>query len=285
MKRNHWGECRERKDEEELTKKLDLDRQVMFEKRSELKILHSSVYFEPKENRIQLDHKNVLVNQIVGLKKKQQLIQELISTSNNDVYTFQQILPTLSSTLDILLPTSIPTPKTNDKLNCFISTIQTDFVRGKPKDVQKVNKKCIDLALKKSLCGILKITDFEQITESALQLLIDSMDYFYKTLMESVVNVLTNDDRDTETDIDLITFEKAYFNLTNESSTVFLNYFKNEIYNKHQQTAKDFTEKVSELKNIVDTHHNIFINEMQSSDFSNFYVKEEIKQEFDDYDT
>jgi hypothetical protein len=102
--------------------------------------------------------------------------------------------------------------------------------------------------------------------------------------MDSIVNVLTNDDRDTETDIDVLTVEKAYFNLTSESSTVFINYFKNEIYNRHQKTASEFTEKVSELKNIVDSQYNL--NEFQNSDFpSHFYMKEEIKQEFDDYDT
>jgi hypothetical protein len=286
MKRKLWGEFKEKQDDEELAKKLELDRQIIFEKRSELKILHSSVYFEPKENRIQLNHKNPAVNQIVGLKQKQELIQELIETSQNDIYTFQQILPGLNSTLESF-PTKIVTPKVNDKLNCFISTIRSDFTTGKPKNVQKVNKKCVDLALRKSICGLLRITDFTEITESALQLLTDSVDHFYKSLMESVVNVLTFDDRDTETDIDIMTFEKAYFNLMSESSTVFLNYFKNEIYGKHHQTASEFTDKVAELKNIVDTHHNLLINEIQHSDYSSnsqFYIKEEVKQEYDEYD-
>ncbi|KAG5682232.1 hypothetical protein PVAND_011597 [Polypedilum vanderplanki] len=289
MKRKHWGEFKEKQDDVELAKKLEMDRQIIFEKRSELKILHSSVYFEPKENRIQLSHKNPAVNQIVGLKQKQELIQELIDTSQNDVYTFQQILPGLNSTLEVF-PTKIVTPKVNDKLNCFISTIQNDFTTGKPKNIQKkVNKKCVDLALRKSICGLLRITDFTDITESALQLMTDSVDHFYKSLMESIVNVLNFDDRDTETDIDIMTFEKAFFNLMNESSTVFLNYFKNEIYLKNQQVATEFTEKVAELKKVVNdnSHQNLLINEIQHSEFSTnsqFYIKEEVKQEYDDYE-
>ena len=284
MKRTYWGEFTEKpQNEEELAKKLELDKQVMFEKRSELKILHSSVYFEPKENRIKLQHKNSTVNQIVGLKQKQELIEELIDTSQNDQFTFQQIVPTLQTTLDVF-PNRISAPKTLNTLNCFISTVSSEFTHGKPKDIPKVNKKCAEMALKKSICGLVRINDFTEIKDSALQLLADSTEYFYKALMDSIVNVLTNDDRDTETEIDVLTFEKAYFNLTSESSAVFINYFKNEIYNRHQKTASEFTDKVSELKNIVDSQYNL--NEFQHADFpSHFYMKEEIKQEFDDYDT
>jgi hypothetical protein len=156
MKRNYWGEFTEKaQDEEELAKKLELDKQVMFEKRSELKILHSSVYFEPKEHRIKLQHKNTAVNQIVGLKQKQELIEELIDTSQNDQYTFQQIVPTLQTTLDVF-PQKISPPKTLNSLNCFISTVSSEFTHGKPKDVPKINKKCVEMALKKSICGIVR---------------------------------------------------------------------------------------------------------------------------------
>lgn len=286
MKRNHWGEFTEKvQNDEELAKKSELDKQVMFEKRSELKILHSSVFFELKEKKINLQHKNSAVNQIVGLKKKQELIEELIETSQTDQYTFQQVVPTLQTTLDVfpkVLPSSVP--KNLSNLNCFISTVSSDFTTGKPKNVQKINKKCAELALRKSICGLVRITDFTEVKSSALQLLVDATDHFYKELMESIVNVLTNDNRDTETEIDVLTFEKAYFNLTSESSTIFINYFKNDIYNRHQRTAIEFTDKVSELKNIVDTQYNL--SEFQHSDFpSHFFVKEEIKQEFDDYDT
>jgi hypothetical protein len=56
-------------------------------------------------------------------------------------------------------------------------------------------------------------------------MLIDATEQFYKSLVESIVNVLEAD-RETETEIDLDTFEKAYFNVTNESFLAFLSYFK-----------------------------------------------------------
>lgn len=85
------------------------------------------------------------------------------------------------------------------------------------------------------------------------------------------------------TDLDLLTFERAFFALTGDSATVFFNYFKKEIHDKHKHAVESFSNKVSELKTIVDQS---IINEMQQPDFyQSFFVKEEIKQEFDDYET
>lgn len=252
----------------------------------ELKILHSSVYFEPKETHIKLLSKNQTVNQIIGLQQKKDMLQELITTSQSDQYNFQQMIPTLKESLEAI-PSNIPTPKHNDKFNkiCFIPPFPTNFTTGKPKEVQKVNKTCVQLALKKSICGLARLTDYTETSESALTMLTDAVDHFFKSLMESIVTVLTNDDRDTETDVDLLTFERAYYALTGDSSTVFFNYFKNEIHDKHEQAVATFSNKVAELKTIVDSHQAL-VNEMPQPDFyQSFFVKEEIKQEFDDYET
>ena len=101
--------------------------------------------------------------------------------------------------------------------------------------------------------------------------------------MESIINVLTDENRETETDVDILTLEKAHFHLTNESSTSLLLNYANSIYNKHQQTIEEFSEKVEELKGIVEgqSEGGIF-NEINSSDFSsNFFVKQE---EIDDFE-
>lgn len=245
----------------------------------ELKILHSSVFFEPKETHIKLLSRNQTVNQIIGLKQKQDMIQELIETSNSDHYGFQQLLPTLRESIE-KIPPQIPTIKHNDKFNRA-----TSFTKGKSKEIQKVNKTCVELALKKSICGLARITEYTDISKSALTMFTDAVDHFFRSLMESIVSILVSDDLETETDIDIMTFERAFFALTGDSSTVFFNYFKNEIHDKHQQTVSNFTNKVSELKTIVESHQSA-VNEMQQPDFyQSFFVKEEIKQEFDDYET
>lgn len=251
-----------------------------------MKILHSSVFFEPKETHIKLLSKNQTVNQIIGLKHKQKMIDELIETSISDKYGFQNLVPTLKESITTI-PSQIPTSRHNDKFNkiCFIPPVPTNFTTGKPKEIQKVNKACVELALNKSICGLTRITDYTDISQSALTMFKDAVDHYFKSLMESIVTVLVNDDRETETEVDLLTFERAFFALTGDSATTFLNYFKKEIHDKHQQTVSNFTSKVSELKNIVDSHQSI-ISEMQQPDFyQSFFVKEEIKQEFDDYET
>lgn len=243
------------------------------------------MFFEPKETHIKLLSKNQTVNQIIGLKHKQEMLQDLIENSYSDQYSFQQIVPTLKESLDAI-PNHIPTPKQHEKFNkiCFIPPVPTKFTTGKPKETQKVNKTCVQLATKKSICGLARLTDYTGITESGLTMFTDAVDHFFKCLMESIVTVLTNDDRESETEVDLLTFERAYFALTGESTTSFFNYFKKEINDKHQQTVSSFSEKVSELKTIVESHQSM-INEMSQPDFyQSFFVKEEIKQEYDDYE-
>lgn len=241
------------------------------------------MFFEPKESHIKLTSKNQTVNQIIGLKLKQEMLQELIETSKTDQFGFQQLAPTLKESLEAI-PTTIPRPKHNDKFNkiCFIPPTPTNFTTGRRTNVPKVNKTCVELALKKSICGLARLTDYTEISSSALTMLTDSVDHYFKCLMEAIVTVLNNNDRESETDVDIVTFERAYFAFTGESSTTFCNYFKTEIHDKHQKTANEFSEKVSELKTIVEKHQ----IEMQQPDFyQSFFVKEEIKQEFDDYET
>jgi len=281
MKRQLWGEFSEKPDEATMEKQIEIDREILMDKRGELKILHSSVFFEPKEVHIKLLSKNQTVNQIIGLKQKEDMIQELINTSQTDHYGFQQLAPTLKESIDAI-PAKIPTMRYNEKFNklCFIPPVPTNFTTGKPKEIQKVNKPCVLLALKKSICGLARITDYTDISESALTMFTDAVDHFYKSLMESIVTILTNDDRETETDIDVLTFERAFFAMTGDSATVFFNYFKKEIHDKHQQRVSSFTNKISELKTIVDQ-----TMAMQQPDFyHNIFVKDEIKQEYDDYE-
>lgn len=210
------------------------------------------------------------------------MIEELINTSMTDQYGFSQVLPALRESLEAI-PTEIPI-QYNDKFNklCFIPPNSTEFTAGKPKEIQKVNKNCVGKALKKSICGLARLTDYTDTTDSALTMFTDAVDHYLKSLMEAIITVLTNDDRETETDVDLMTFERAYFALTGDSATIFFNYFKKEIHDKHHETVSEFTQKVSELKNICELHQPA----MQQPDFyQSFFVKEEIKQEYDDYET
>lgn len=199
-----------------MEKQIEIDQEILSEKRGnrlslklriyrnfnflgELKILHSSVFFEPSTSNITLLSRNQSVNQIIGLQKKETMIQELIDTSKEDL-SFQQLLPTLKESIEVI-PKHIPTASLNDKFNkiCFIPPCSTSFTMGKQlKPIAKVNKLCVQLALKKSICGLARVSDYTEISESALTMFTDAVDHYFKSLMESIVTVLTNDDRETE---------------------------------------------------------------------------------------
>lgn len=283
MKRKHWGDLPKDNDEEKLARINDIDKKIIIDKRSELKILHSSVFLEQSKNETRCEIKNPEVNAIIGIKQKQELIQELIDTSNYNSLNFQQMLPTLKETLPIL--SSCPLRLKTPRYNCFLpSSSQSDFARGKPKQIPKINKECVEIAMKKSICGLVRVHGgFTSITTSALTLFTDVLSQFYKSLIEEIVNVMTNENRESDTEVDVLCFERAYFQLMNDSSaSLLLNYATN-IFNKHKETALEFNEKVDELKSIVESHQGLF-NEMSSAFPANFFVKQEseIKQEIEE---
>lgn len=284
MKRHqqHWGEFNncDFQDEATKAKRIEEDQQIMLEKdeHGELKILLTDLIFEEKLQMKKIKSKDEKLNQIVSFRRKKDILQEIIDMSKEDQYNFQHLLPIIRDSLN-LLPTEIPIQRQsrhNPLLNKMSITSQSSFTAGKPKDIKKINKTCVRLALRKSICGLASL-HFHDANQSAINMLTDSVEHFYKSLMESIVTVLTNEDRDTATDIDVLTFEKAYFALTGESSTSFFNYFKTQSI-KHAETVTIFNDKLSELRNIVVS--------AQSSNVpqNNFYLKQEIKNEMEDYE-
>ena len=190
--------------------------------------------------------KNNTVNQIIGLKRKQEIIESIIDTYQ---WNLQGSSITLSSLQNI--PTQINPTNTNKRFVNFIPPKKTVFTTGKPKEILKINKSCVELALRKSICGLVRLTNFNEIDESALVMFTDAVNHFYKSLMESVVSVLLNENRETDTLLDIITVEKALLAMAHQSMTSFYNYFKNEIYQKHIETVNDFNEKLNDLKEVV----------------------------------
>lgn len=138
-----------------------------------------------------------------------------------------------------------------------------------PKNYSQLTKPTVLEALKKSLCGLLKMVGFTEIEESCLTMFVDGIDEFYKSLMENVRDVLVAEDRETENELDVMTLEKAYINVSNKSLTTNLhNYFKDTILKTNRDEIADFKEAEFEYNKLL--HENNLAQNFNVKDNSEF---------------
>lgn len=139
----------------------------------------------------------------------------------------------------------------------FIPPEETDFIKGKPKEVAKITKKSVTAALRKSICGLIRTCKFSEIDESALVMLIDSVDHFYNQLIESIVAVLVSENRDTETQLKILDVEKGYYAFANQSILSLHNYYNDEIIQKNQNEINNFTQTFENYDKLVSRQQNL----------------------------
>jgi STAGA complex 65 subunit gamma len=120
-----------------------------------------------------------------------------------------------------------------------------------PKNYTELTKPTVLEALKKSLCGLLKMSGFTEIDDSALKMYVDGIDEFYKSIMENVRDVMIAEDREKENMLDILILEKAYTNLSNKSLTTLHNYFKDEIIKSNRDEINEFKDIFQEYDKML----------------------------------
>lgn len=194
-----------------------------------------------------------------------EMIQTLIDTyadksNGNYVLNHNQILPNIDfppeNTANLLNDRKFAKPL------WFVKPQDTRFTRGAAKPIPPITKPIVNICLRKSLCGLLKMSDFMQSTDSALILFTDAVDHFYKSFMECINEaVLLNEPppggdkrrklpNDKNRILDVTVLEKAYRTMTCDSLTSLHNYYKNTIIAKNAQEVEEFTEIFGEYKKL-----------------------------------
>lgn len=207
-----------------------------------------------------------MVTQTVEVMHQTETIQTLIDTyadksNGNYVLNHNQILPHIDfppeNTANLLSDSKFAKPL------WFIRPKDTRFSQGGvPKAIPPISKPIVNICLRKSLCGLLKMSDFIQSTDSALILFTDAIDHFYKAFMDSINEAVLlceappgADKRkrlpnDKNRKLDVAVVEKAYRTMTSESLTSLHNYYKNTIIAKNAQEIEEFTEIFGEYKKL-----------------------------------
>lgn len=86
---------------------------------------------------------------------------------------------------------------------------------------------------------------------------VDSVDEFYKSLMESVNLIVVSQRRDRRKLLDIATLEKGYHSMTSFSLTSLHNYYKNEIVSRNRAEIKEFNDMFEEYDKLKQESQNL----------------------------
>lgn len=232
----------------------------------------SSSSYSSYPSHSSLKSRNPLVTQTVEVMHQTEMIQTLIDTyadKSNGKYVLNhnQILPNidfpLENTANLLNDRKFAKPL------WFIRPQDTRFTRGIPRPIPPVTKPIVNVCLRKSLCGLLQMSDFMQSTDSALILFTDAIDHFYKSFMDCINEAVLLSEpspgadkrkklpNDKNRKLDVAVVEKAYRTMTSESLTCLHNYYKNTIIAKNTQEIEEFSDIFGEYKKLQQTSQDL----------------------------
>lgn len=201
------------------------------------------------------------------------LIDTYSSGSNNDyvLNPCQMAMPNI----DYPAKYAANLNKSNDRFQkpiWFIPHEESDFVRGVPKKSMKIAKPAVEVGLRKCISGLLRVAGFTETNESALVMMVDALDQFYKLLLENTRSVLLNEEREEENKIDILTLEKGYFGLTKQSLTSLHNYYKHENIHRNKTEITEFKETFQEYDKLLQENNMVFQQQQQQQQDANNYI-------------
>uniref|UniRef100_A0A336KR36 CSON013177 protein n=1 Tax=Culicoides sonorensis TaxID=179676 RepID=A0A336KR36_CULSO len=245
----HWGEFEASQDHEMKVVKISTSKIAQLQEVMEKESNGDS----QDTNRVykKLLIKNALVSQALEVNQQTEMISSLLDTYSNNKFNFQPMpnidFPPSNSAI-------IDKDRVFQKPIWFIRPIESNFTKGIPKDYDnRITKATVIPAIKKSVCGLLKMAGFAEANSSALVTYVDAVDQFYKYFMEQV-RIAVNEQSthgDTCTEIDIMALEKAYFTMTSKSLTQLHNHFKSDIYVRNRQEIAQYKESMNEYNKLL----------------------------------
>ncbi|XP_055617090.1 uncharacterized protein LOC129762647 isoform X2 [Toxorhynchites rutilus septentrionalis] len=272
MKRKYWGSFEDSSDKKkEVSSNEIILPMTKMEKFQQIKL----PYTITRRKRIPL--KNPLVTQTVEVMNQTEMIQTLIdtySTKSGHSYILNpcQLMPNIdfppANTADLSNYEKITRPF------WFVNPHESKFTRGEPQNYPKLSRPVLLQALRKVICGLLRVIGFSEINESALIMMIDGVDQFMSLLCESMRDVLVSESRETESVLDILTLEKGFYSVTKKSITSLHNYYK-EIDNKNKNEIREFKDIFQEYDKLLQENHLSAAQSLQQTGAKMGEIKEE----------
>lgn len=269
MPRQLWGKIKETSAKENETEKMV----PVAAKRSKLEEMQERLPSSAKKS-VELQVKNPLVTQTIEVMKQTEMLQSLIDTYSNKSGTSNYLLNPCQMIPEVDFPPENAADFINDdkfaKPIWFIPPIESSFARGVPQVYPQINPKICRVALRKAVCGQLRVCGFTDISESALVLFTDAAQEFMRNLMQRIREVHANNPQiEMENEVEVKSLEKAYYSLTNTSLTNVHNYFKHQLVARNRSEIAEFNGVLQEYDKLMKESQSMQKEDFQEGDFLN----------------
>ncbi|XP_054730463.1 uncharacterized protein LOC129239157 isoform X1 [Anastrepha obliqua] len=269
MPRQLWGKLKETSKTENESEKMV----PVAAKRAKLEEMREKLPSSVKKSSVQLKVKNPLVTQTIEVMKQTEMLQSLIDTYSNKSGTSNYLLNPCQMIPEVDFPPENATDFINDdkfaKPIWFIPPIETQFARGVPQSYPEINPEICRAALRKAVCGQLRVSGFTDISESALVLFADAAQEFMRNFMLRIREVHANNPQtEIQNEVEVKSLEKAYYSLANASLTQVHNYFKHQLVARNRSEIAEFNGVLQEYDKLMKESQSMQKEEFQG-DFLN----------------
>lgn len=149
----------------------------------------------------------------------------------------------------------------------------SNFSKGVPVDYPSLSREVCKAAIRKAICGQLRVVGFTDSANSALVLFTDAIEEFIRNFIEKIHEVrrCTDERLELQRDIDIMHLEKAYYSMTNTSLLQIHNNFKHNVIARNRTEINEFKGALSEYDKLMKESQRMQHQEYQETEFMNIF--------------
>lgn len=155
----------------------------------------------------------------------------------------------------------------------YTPKVPSNFSKGVPIAYPQINQDICKAAIRKAICGQLRIAGFTDAANSAIILFTDAVEEFVRNFMEKIheTHRCMNVRLEAQRDINIMQLEKAYYSMTNNSILQIHNYFKHNLITRNRTEINEFKGALSEYDKLMKESQRLQNNKYHESEFMNIF--------------
>lgn len=155
----------------------------------------------------------------------------------------------------------------------YTPEVPSNFSKGVPISYPQINQEICKAAIRKAICGQLRVAGFTDAANSALVLFTDAVEEFIRNFMEKIheTHRCMEVRLEARRDISIMQLEKAYFSMTNNSLLQIHNYFKHHLITRNRTEINEFKGALSEYDKLMKESQRMQNHKYHESEFMNIF--------------
>ncbi|XP_052849661.1 uncharacterized protein LOC128260570 [Drosophila gunungcola] len=253
MQVEHWGSLPTEDDGVQLTPDKYVSTAAKKPKLDEIRLRGEP---QPNEKHHKLELKSALVTQTIEVMKQTEVLQSLIETYSNKNGSSNYLLNPCLMIPEVDFPpenaAELVGSQKFQKPIWFTPTVDTAYSRGDPQSYPEISSSTCREAVRKVMCGMLRLTGFTDCSESAVQLLTDATEEFLRSFIGEYRGYYDAQPRlQKSTVLQLAPLERAHAALTGTSLTQVHNYYKHKVLARNRVEIGEFNSVLQEYDKLM----------------------------------